>query len=71
MANAPLKDRTAQFIGLICPTREAEYFCKGDWTGQITLIRLRKLASARMPLEASNTVSGRIDAFSNDARSGV
>jgi hypothetical protein len=52
---------------LICPTREAEYFCNRDWTGQITLIWFRKFAAARILLEASNTVAGRIDAFSNDA----
>jgi hypothetical protein len=27
--------------------REEEYFCKADWTTQITLIRLNNLASAR------------------------
>jgi hypothetical protein len=36
------RDRTARLIVLICPTCLAEYFCKAVWTGQITLIRLRK-----------------------------
>jgi hypothetical protein len=29
---------------MICPTAKAEYFAGGDWTGQITLIRLDKSA---------------------------
>ena len=41
------RDRTAQLIVLICPTSEAEYFCKADWTGQITLIRLKKSTFSR------------------------
>ena len=32
---------------LIWVKREAEYFCKQDWTGQIRLIRLNKFAVAR------------------------
>src|SRR5260370_2004588 len=32
MANAPLRDRTAASIVLICPTSEAESFCKVGWT---------------------------------------
>jgi hypothetical protein len=34
------QDRTALFLFL--PNREAEYFCKGDWTTQISLNRLDK-----------------------------
>jgi hypothetical protein len=29
-------------IDVIWGKREAEYFCKWDWTGQITLIRFNK-----------------------------
>jgi hypothetical protein len=29
---------------VICPTGEAKYFCKGDWTGKISLIRLDNFA---------------------------
>jgi hypothetical protein len=44
MANAPLLgDETARLIVLICPTDEAEYFPRGDWTGQITLKGFGKL----------------------------
>jgi hypothetical protein len=32
---------------MICPTDEAKYFCNGDWTGRISLIRFNKLAAAR------------------------
>jgi hypothetical protein len=32
---------------MICPTGEAKYFCKWDWTGQITLIRFNKFGRAR------------------------
>jgi hypothetical protein len=34
---------------LIWANREAVSFCKRDWTGQISLIRLKKLAAMRMP----------------------
>jgi len=29
-----LKDRTARLLELICPTRQAEYFCTAHWTEQ-------------------------------------
>jgi hypothetical protein len=32
---------------LIWGMREENYFCKQDWTGQIRLIRLKKLGFAR------------------------
>src|ERR1700681_757191 len=32
-----------EFVEMICPTGEAKYFCEGDWTGGITLIRLKNL----------------------------
>jgi hypothetical protein len=34
-------------IDVIWGKREAEYFCKWDWTGQITLIRFNKLGFPR------------------------
>jgi hypothetical protein len=37
----------AMDIDLIWVKREAEYFCKPDWTGQITLIRFNKFRCAR------------------------
>src|SRR5258707_15721131 len=36
-----------ELVEMICPTGEAKYFCKGDWTAQITLIRFNKFAAAR------------------------
>ncbi len=36
-----------ELVEMICPTGEAKYFCKGDWTAQITLIRFKKSAAAR------------------------
>jgi hypothetical protein len=48
------RDRTAQLIVLICPTRLAEYFCKADWTGQITLIRLNKSTLSRNEIVAGS-----------------
>jgi hypothetical protein len=37
----------AAVVVVICPTAKAEYFCKHDWTGQITLIRFNKPAGTR------------------------
>ena len=34
---------------MICPTAKAFYFCRQDWTGQITLEFLGKLAFWRRP----------------------
>jgi hypothetical protein len=34
IASAPLRDETAGDILLIWVKREAEYFCKSDWTGK-------------------------------------
>src|ERR1700732_3916375 len=36
-----------EFVEMICPTGEAKYFCKGDWTAQIRLIRFRNFLPAR------------------------
>jgi hypothetical protein len=36
-----------EFVEMICPTGEAKYFCKGDWTGRITLIRFNKFGFTR------------------------
>ena len=36
-----------EFVEMICPTGEVEYFCKGDWTGGITLIRFNKFGFTR------------------------
>src|SRR5467141_2551129 len=34
-------------VEMICPTGEAKYFCKGDWTASIRLIRFNKSLFAR------------------------
>jgi len=48
--DTPLKwDRTAADIEVIWVSGERKYFCKGDWTTQITLIHLDKIASKRKP----------------------
>jgi hypothetical protein len=33
----------AEMVQVICAENEVEYFCKDDWTGQISLIRQEKL----------------------------
>jgi hypothetical protein len=35
--------RWRKLVELICPTAEAEYFSRANWTGQITLMELRKI----------------------------
>jgi hypothetical protein len=47
MANAPPWGGTAVDIELICDFRKTEYFYKQDWTGQISLIRLKKFVFRR------------------------
>src|SRR5229473_539169 len=42
-----------EFVEMICPTGEAKYFCKGDWTGQITLIRFNNFRRARTTMPSS------------------
>jgi hypothetical protein len=42
-------DETARFIEVIWVERERDYFCKSDWTGQITLIPFNKFGPARRP----------------------
>jgi hypothetical protein len=44
----PLCGRDGSDIGLIWVNCEAISFRKGGWTGQISLIRLKKLAATRM-----------------------
>ena len=36
-----------EFVEMICPTGEAKYFCKWDWTTQITLILFNNFRRAR------------------------
>jgi hypothetical protein len=46
--NAPLIERgMARVLDLICPTAQAEYFSRGDWTTQITLKSRAKLDFTR------------------------
>jgi hypothetical protein len=44
---APLWGGMAGMSEVIWVRHEAECFCEGDWTGQITLIRLKKSAFFR------------------------
>src|SRR5260370_1190477 len=44
-----------KFVEMICPTGEAKYFCKGDWTASIRLILFDKLARARTGFEDAAT----------------
>ena len=37
LRNAPLWDRTARVVEMICPTGKAEYFCKQDWIGKLLI----------------------------------
>src|SRR6476469_9639495 len=41
------RDRMAGFVRVIWVSREAEYFCARDWTGQITLKLLAKIDLSR------------------------
>jgi hypothetical protein len=36
-----------EMVQVICPENEVEYFCRQDWTGQISLIRQEKLDFTR------------------------
>jgi hypothetical protein len=47
MANAPRERRDNGDKPVIWLGREAGYFCAGDWTGGIRLIRFRKLVFRR------------------------
>jgi hypothetical protein len=38
----------AAIVNMICAKNEAEYFCKQDWTGQISLMRHEKLDFRRI-----------------------
>jgi hypothetical protein len=42
-----MRERDGGDVELICVKREAKYFCKWDWTTQITLICLKKSLSTR------------------------
>src|SRR5665213_4073185 len=43
ISSRPLCDRTSKDVELIWAGREPQYFCKQDWTAQITLIRHKKM----------------------------
>jgi hypothetical protein len=49
MANAPLKGRDSGDIEVILVSVKQKYFCKQDWTGQISLIQLKKFAVTCKP----------------------
>src|ERR1700688_3559033 len=42
-----------EFVEMICPTGEAKYFCKQDWTAQITLRKHNKSPCRRNRLGCS------------------
>src|SRR5437868_4993834 len=42
-----------KLVEVICPTAQAKYFWRGDWTTQITLIGLKELEFASMSHECS------------------
>jgi hypothetical protein len=53
------RNRTAEHRPVICPRCEAEYFLRGDWTTQISLIWLAKLDFSRTRFRRLRTaVSG-------------
>jgi hypothetical protein len=47
MANAPLSERDGKSYSRIYISEKQKYFCKGDWTAQISLISFKKLAFRR------------------------
>src|ERR1700682_4738587 len=47
MANAPLAGRDGELYSFDLGSEKQKYFCRGDWTGQITLIRFNKLDFSR------------------------
>jgi hypothetical protein len=42
-----LRERDGEDVGVIWVEREDKYFCRRDWTGQITLKPLQKIAPTR------------------------
>jgi hypothetical protein len=48
----------AGVVVVIWGSREAEYFCVRDWTGQIALKQLKKIASTRRNYGYRNRVDG-------------
>jgi hypothetical protein len=43
-------------VQVICPENEVEYFCKDEWTGQISLIRQEKLDFRRKAMNSGSPV---------------
>jgi hypothetical protein len=60
MANAPLWDGTAGDIEVIWVSGEAENFCKGDWTTQITLVPKENFLRARS-VNPQSVAAARLD----------
>src|SRR5258708_23935117 len=59
--DTPLEwDETAGDIEVIWVKRERIYFCKWDWTTQITLIRFNKIALRRRDYDAADLPVGQI-----------
>jgi hypothetical protein len=68
-------DEMARFLELIWGRRKQEYFRGKDWTGQITLIRFRKLTRARdrfpspsYALLMGTVIPGRCEASNPESR---
>jgi hypothetical protein len=47
LRNAPLSGSDGKSCSLICTSEKQKSFFEGDWTGQISLIRLNKFDFAR------------------------
>jgi hypothetical protein len=49
IAKRPFEEQNARIVKVICPTPEAKYFLRRDWTGSISLSRFNKFAVTRKP----------------------
>jgi hypothetical protein len=53
LRNAPPVGQDGALVEMIWVSREAKYFCKGDWTGSISLIWLNKSSFWRIGFASS------------------
>jgi hypothetical protein len=53
--------RWGELVRVICPTREAEYFWRADWTAQITLRSLANFVFPRIALNGSSRVAAALN----------
>jgi hypothetical protein len=47
IAKRPFEEQNVRVVKVICPTPEAKYFLRRDWTGSISLSRFNKFAVTR------------------------